>query len=251
MKLLKYVMTSDAGLAPNPYFGICSLALCTPNHMNARLCVGDWIVGHSCRATGNKLIYAMRVTKVLTLPEYFSAFPEKRPNPYGDARQRCGDNFYDNTSGKWRRLPSACHNEVDSFVQDIGRPVFLAEGDENFWYFGGLADPATLNFANTFPELIKDRQGISYIYDEAVIDNFVTWLKARGRFGLIGTPRDPVDFLPDLFLVEIEPVPSWISLGSGSHPNGDRDGRYTCRPRPKSINHPVTAIVATKPKLCR
>ena len=37
MKLLKYVMTSDKGLAPNPYFGVCSLALCTPNHMNARL----------------------------------------------------------------------------------------------------------------------------------------------------------------------------------------------------------------------
>ena len=39
MKLLKYVMTSDKGLAPNPYFGVCSLALCTPNHMNARVCV--------------------------------------------------------------------------------------------------------------------------------------------------------------------------------------------------------------------
>ena len=37
MKLLKYVMTSDKGLAPNPYFGVCSLALCTPNHRNARL----------------------------------------------------------------------------------------------------------------------------------------------------------------------------------------------------------------------
>ena len=118
MKLLKYVMTSDKGLAPNPYFGVCSLALCTPNHRNARLDVGDWIVGHSSKATGNKLIHAMRVTKVLTMPEYFSGFPEKRPNPNGDAIERCGDNLYDNSSGKWRRLPSACHNEVGSFVQD-------------------------------------------------------------------------------------------------------------------------------------
>ncbi|WP_155628852.1 Nmad2 family putative nucleotide modification protein [Burkholderia stagnalis] len=55
MKLLKYVMTSDSGLAPNPYFGVCSLALCTPNHMNAKLKPGDWIVGHSCKATGHRL----------------------------------------------------------------------------------------------------------------------------------------------------------------------------------------------------
>lgn len=54
-KLLKYVMTSDSGLAPNPYFGVCSLALCTPNHMNAKLKPGDWIVGHSCKATGHRL----------------------------------------------------------------------------------------------------------------------------------------------------------------------------------------------------
>ncbi|WP_198373931.1 hypothetical protein [Burkholderia ubonensis] len=31
MRLLKYVMASDSGLAPNPYFAICSLAMCAPN----------------------------------------------------------------------------------------------------------------------------------------------------------------------------------------------------------------------------
>lgn len=31
MKLLKYVMTSDSGLAVNPCFAICSLAMCAPN----------------------------------------------------------------------------------------------------------------------------------------------------------------------------------------------------------------------------
>ena len=77
MKLLKYVMTSDKGLAPNPYFGVCSLALCTPNHRNARLDVGDWIVGHSSKATGNKLIYAMRVTQGSDDARVFLGFPRK------------------------------------------------------------------------------------------------------------------------------------------------------------------------------
>ena len=234
MKLLKYVMTSDKGLAPNPYFGVCSLALCTPNHMNARRCVGDWIVGHSCRATGNKLIYAMRVTKVLTMSEYFSGFPEKRPNPNGDAIERCGDNLYDNSSGKWRRLPSACHNEVGSFVQDQGRPVFLSEGEEDFWYFGGIDDPATRGFPDNFPELIKDRQGISYVHDEAVIDRFVLWLKSYGQSGLIGNPRDPVDFRPERFLVEIDPMPKWIAIGDDSPGAVGNKSSGSCRPRVSS-----------------
>lgn len=231
MKLLKYVMTSDAGLAPNPYFGICSLALCTPNHMNARISIDDWIVGHSCKATGNKLIYAMRVTRVLTMPEYFAEFPKKRPNPDGDVIEKCGDNLYDNSSGKWRRLPSACHNEVGAFVKDQNKPVFLSGGEESFWYFGGIDDPVTRGFPDHFPELIKDRQGISYVYDEAVIDRFVSWLKGYGRRGLIGSPRDPVDSQPERFLVEIDPMPKWISNGDKWSDDSPVVTAGSCRPR--------------------
>jgi hypothetical protein len=234
MKLLKYVMTSDAGLAPNPYFGICSLALCTPNHMNARVGIGDWIVGHSCKATGNKLIYAMRVTRVLTMPEYFAGFPEKRPNPDGDANERCGDNLYENTSGKWRRLPSALHNEVSAFIQDQDRPVFLSEGEENYWYFGGTDDPSTRGFPDYFPELIKDRQGISYVHDEAVIDRFVMWLKRCGKTGLIGSPRDPVDCRPQRFLVEIDPAPKWVAIGDKAIGAVENQSTGSCRPRAAS-----------------
>jgi hypothetical protein len=246
MKLVKYVMTSDKGLAPNPYFGVCSLALCTPNHRNARLDVGDWIVGHSSKATGNKLIYAMRVTKVLTMPEYFSGFPAKRPNPDGDPIERCGDNLYDNSSGKWRRLPSACHNEVHAFVQDQGRPVFLSEGEEGFWYFGGIDDPVTRGFPDLFPELIKDRQGISYIHDEQVIDRFVLWLKGYGRSGLIGSPRDPVDFRPEHYLVEIDPVPKWVSNGDSRSGDSKEVTAGSCRPRIAKRSHQAPIASATK-----
>lgn len=132
MKLLKYVMTTDCGLAPNPYFGVYSLALCTPNHMNAKLEVGDWVVGHSSRKRGNRLIYAMRLTKILDMPSYFAAFPEKRPNPTGSLMEQCGDNLYDYQGGQWTRLPSACHNNVAIFKQDQGHPVFWPKGKTTF-----------------------------------------------------------------------------------------------------------------------
>ena len=38
-------MKVDSGFAPNPYFGYCTLAACTPNHMRAKIEPGDVIVG--------------------------------------------------------------------------------------------------------------------------------------------------------------------------------------------------------------
>lgn len=212
MKLLKYVMTSDSGLAPNPYHGICSLALCTPNHMRARLDVGDWIVGHSNRVTGRKLIHAMRITRILIMPEYFERYPQKRPIPDGTRAEQCGDNFYYLEGGRWRRLPSSGHNHIGLFRQDHGSPVFLAEGAENYWYFGGQDDPIAYEFPDRFPELIKDRQGFSYVRDDRVIYDFAAWLSASGKSGMIGSPRDEPDARPDQFLVGIDPEPEWIRI---------------------------------------
>lgn len=242
MKLLKYVMTSDTGLAPNPYFGICSLAVCTPNHRKAKLEIGDWIVGHSSKATGNKLIHAMCVTKILTMSEYFQAFPQKRPDPEGDQIAQCGDNFYSIDAGKWRRLPSACHNDISSFNSDQDKPVFLAEGEDDFWYFGGTDDPTSSGFSNMFPELIKDRQGISYVRDRGIIDRFTKWLSEYGRSGLIGQPRDAIASRPDQFLLEIDPAPKWISIGNETKGVASAQKTSSCRvgiPR-SSVGNQIT-----------
>jgi hypothetical protein len=214
MKLLKYVMTSDSGLAPNPFFGVCSLALCTPNHMNARLKPGDWVVAHSSANTGHKLVYAMRLTKVLDMHSYFVNFPQKRPVPNGTYEQQCGDNLYFRDSDRWARLPSAEHNSVDDFIKDRGRPVFISEGPENYWYFGaGSALRELEGFADRFPWLLKDRQGFSYIYDEQRIAAFTSWLEEFRQRGLIGQPRDRAVTRADRYLVGIDPTPSWLPSG--------------------------------------
>lgn len=54
-QVLTYTVAVDLGFAPNPFHGWCSLAACTPNHMRARLILGDWIVGHSDVSHGNRL----------------------------------------------------------------------------------------------------------------------------------------------------------------------------------------------------
>jgi hypothetical protein len=48
MVLHSYVVARDYGFAPNPFFGVCTLATCKP--LIRRIAhIGDWIVG-----TGSK-----------------------------------------------------------------------------------------------------------------------------------------------------------------------------------------------------
>lgn len=204
-------MASDTGLAPNPFFGICSLALCTPNHMNARLEKGDWVLGHTTRSTGRKLVYAMKLTRVIDMPSYFYEYPLKRPELNGTMEQRCGDNLYQSHTATCSRIPSAHHNNPTAFKQDINRKVYLAEGEENFWYFGGN-NPATFlsEFPDRFPGLLRDRQGFSYIYDTAFISQFTEWLYKQSKPGLRGQPRDSVNEQVNKYLIHIDPE-IWVS----------------------------------------
>ncbi len=213
MKLLKYVMTHDSGLAPNPYSGICSLAVCTPNHRNAKLDVGDWVIGHSTKATGHRLIYAMRLSKVLRLQDYFEKFPQKRPDPNGSIEEQHGDNFYYKDGDRWARLPSAEHNDPESFLQDAGsenRKAYLAEGEYNYWYFGGASQfTESINFPSMFPRLIQETHGFSYVRDENEINRFVAALSTMGKTGLLGVPRDQITRSPEKYLIAIHPSEEW------------------------------------------
>ena len=92
MKLLGYIVRYDRGLAPNPYFGVCSLALCTPNHERETR-TGRLDLGACAAKRGNRLVYAMRITSVLDMNDYFDQFPSKRPDPAGTFEQRRGRQY--------------------------------------------------------------------------------------------------------------------------------------------------------------
>ena len=188
--------------------------------MNANLLPGDWIAGHSSKATGHRLVYAMQLTKVLSMDEYFSQFPEKHPNPYGSIEQQYGDNMYFRENGRWLRLPSAEHNSVESFRQDQGRRVYLAQGENHFWYFGAANPlPDLFGFADQFPWLIQGQQGFGYIHDAERITVFTTWLSSLGQSGLRGQPRDQQAISTDRHLISIDPEPTWRDAQSNVDQN--------------------------------
>jgi putative DNA base modification enzyme with NMAD domain len=192
MKLCSHVITNDTGLAPNPFHGWCTSAVCTPSHRNAKLERGDWLIGHSRKREGQHLVYAMCIHEVLSMDDYFrdSRFEAKKPRPYGTLQEQCGDNFYYRDNQRWRRLPSRFHNTSTAFEKDIGRnlagrPVFVAK---DFYYFGEnrIAIPTDL------AGVIRKVQGIQYAEGD-LAKNFVTWLKNNYCPGIHGQPRDMAD----------------------------------------------------------
>lgn len=179
-------MTNDIGLAPNPFWNWCTLAVCTPNHMNAKLKKDDWIIGHSTKNTDNKLIYAMKVIERIGFNEYFydKRFEKKKPK-VGNYMHRVGDNiYYKNSNGKWEWIRYSLHSDKRKI--DTDHPIVFISN--YYYYFGSNADP---NFPIIFPKLIKNEQGICYVRDHLEIIRFVEWLKGKYKLGRNNNiPRD-------------------------------------------------------------
>lgn len=118
VRLFSYVVVSDSGFAPNPFWGYCTLAACKPAIRRAAA-IGDWVAGLSPKAFGNRLVYAMEVTDKIPIDAYFAdaRFWAKQPDfTRPELVWRQGDNFYEPgpTPGQFRQLRSrhSLRNEV-------------------------------------------------------------------------------------------------------------------------------------------
>lgn len=186
--LCTYVLTNDTGLAPNPYWGYCTLAVCTPNRQAARLHSGDMIAGFRTRREKNRLIYAMEVSEVLDMDEYFhdERFLQKRPDLRGNWMERCGDNFYSkNPDGTWRQHRNRFHIGDEYLKKDTRRSkVFISE---RYWYFGRGA----LEIPDVFLPLVGAR-GIRVKHPQTLVVRFREWLcgKREGIHDLPGNNPD-------------------------------------------------------------
>lgn len=187
MRLCSYVVMHDTGFAPNPFWGICTLAACTPNHQGLRLKPGDWVFGNSSLETGQRLIYAMRISEVLDFDDYYKdkRFTRKRPSS-GSWRKRCGDNIYfRNKAGRWMQADTFHHASSAQIAKDTRYPrVFISD---YFFYFGENAPILPIEFAS----LIRARNGCCCNEDkEETSRAFIEWLEETYQPGLHGLPRD-------------------------------------------------------------
>lgn len=133
MKIYAYQVPIDDGAAPNPYGGVCTLAICKPN-LRKIAQVNDWIIGIN---SNNKLIYTMKVTQILSMKEYDTFTKEslniKIPDIQSiDIEKHMGDSVYD-FSNDTITLRKSVHSKCTKEMDLAGKNVLLSA---LFYYFG-------------------------------------------------------------------------------------------------------------------
>lgn len=207
VRLFVYVVVHDTGFAPNPYFGYCTLATCKPRiRRSAR--VGDWIAGIGSVQRGQecKLVFAMRVAEAMCFDEYWNdlRFVQKRPNRFGDAEQRCGDNIYhrDPGTGDWIQKPGYHSHEDgtpnwDNVLRDTNPPRVLIARE--FAYLGAAAVDVPDRFRSwQGSDFFRSVRGHRCNFPGELRNAFIAWLEQRSAEagGLAGDPLDQSDMPP-------------------------------------------------------
>jgi hypothetical protein len=170
--LYSYVVSTDSGFAPNPFFGVCTLACCKPVIRRAigsrllresgRVEITDlrqadpgfiraesiWVVGLAgvgLRGRPHRsVVFVMQVTDVLDFESYHREYPQKRPvrrppaTPADPAWH--GDAIYTgNHPATARQLTPSAHSNGDAEDaankwHDLGGRYVLVS--DHFVYFG-------------------------------------------------------------------------------------------------------------------
>lgn len=195
-KIYSYVLRYDDGAAPNPFWGACTLVICKPV-IRRKAKIGDWVLG-----TGSKngyvngeiqdlsqcLVYAMKITNIMTLAEYDlwckEKIPSKIPKPFDqDWALHMGDCIYfDNGNALLEIRPNSVHSlkERDRDLRGINALI-----SDDFYYFGENA----IVIPETLKKLIKKSQGHLKIENEILFIEFEKWIRTFDRNKLYGNPQ--------------------------------------------------------------
>lgn len=200
--LFTYKVVYDAGTAPNPYAGVCTLAICKPA-IRSTAKGGDIVVGLEPGNSG-RVIYCMQVTDKKPWDEYIelctnSSASARMGHPeYAQVGKKVPGKITDQGDCIW--YGSAVRNKVrashsghglEHFVNDIegNRFVLLST---RFWYFG-KGD----RFKIYLPEMPLPGRGHRSKSNKSYMDQFINsfneqlMLKSIEGFGVMGKPDVP------------------------------------------------------------
>lgn len=196
-RLFTYIIPSDDGAAPNPFNGMCSLAICKPVIRRVAK-PGDWVAGigsknpQSGRDLSSHLVYAMCIEQVISLREYDqrarACWPHRIPNIRSYALQdSLGDCIYDYSNGSLNPVQRRSVHNVGNATKDFkdfgaqdhkdlrGKNVLLSFN--KFYYFGNQAIPIAPQLADINPHKNNQTQGHRSYANAKDFDNFIKWIE--------------------------------------------------------------------------
>jgi len=195
MAYYSYKIEHDFGLAPNPFGGYCTLAVCKSDiRKNKKLRIGDWILGTGSAKLNklHQLIFAMQLEEKITLMQYWDdpRFQFKKPVINGSLVQMYGDNFYhrDKITGEWIQGDSAHSSEggklnADHLKTDTGGENVLIS--KLFYYFGEKA----IKVPDAYLSICNEGRNIKSIsIPMPIADDFISWLTNHYSKGIHGDP---------------------------------------------------------------
>jgi hypothetical protein len=164
-RLFTYKVMFDAGTAPNPFGGVCTLAICKPKIRTVAK-PGDLIVGIAPGDEG-RIVYCMQVTDTMTWESYidlctskatandtqkYPAIALKVPksgNDQGDCIWRNAER-YEEVRPTW-----SGHEGKGHFENDVinGKNVLLST---KYWYFG-VGDKVSIKLSDDLRSVIPGR----------------------------------------------------------------------------------------------
>lgn len=185
-RLYSYIVRVDDGAAPNPYNGMCTLAICKPAiRRTAR--VGDWILGTGSAGAGlaGRMVYAMRVDEAVTLEEYDRRAPLEWKHRIPDMSSRSpakrrGDCIYDYSAAPWPFQREGVHGPGNRKVDLGGKNVLIGR---EYTYFGADA----IELPRDLRSLVHRTQGHKWKLNALLFDQFVKWIERQPR-GKLGNP---------------------------------------------------------------
>jgi Nucleotide modification associated domain 2 len=196
VRLHSYVVARDYGFAPNPFFGICTLATCKPVIRGAAA-IGDWVVGTGSRGyrLEGRLVYAMEVATILDYDEYWDnpQYRSKRPNLRGSIKQAYGDNIYhlSGPGGGWLQAnshhsnPDGSPNRANT-AHDTQTPKVLLGTQFVYWGASGPIIPARFRR----PIDVCAQRGHKSNFPGEFVTSFVKWVGSSGVRGYAGRPAE-------------------------------------------------------------
>lgn len=137
-----YVVKRDYGFAPNPFYGVLTLATCKQDIRKSAK-PNDYIIGNATVADENKLVYMAKVAEVMTFDEYWKSerFQMKKPIMNGSLKKLYGDNIYHHDAeGNWIQEDSH-HANDDGSTNEHNLKRDTSTSDNvlicyEFFYFG-------------------------------------------------------------------------------------------------------------------
>lgn len=167
-----------------------TLATCKPKIRKAAQ-VGDYLIGNSNRATGNKLIYMAKVAEITTFDQYWvdPRFQCKKATMNGSFKTLYGDNIYHHEGEKWIQANS--HHSLENGLEnhanlqkDTGITDHVLICPE-FFYLG----QSMINVPDMFPNCVHRYIGHHEVTEEECLALWHYLEEAFPDRGLIDVPN--------------------------------------------------------------